>query len=1455
MPRNSIIFYDTDSDIILDTNLYHITCYTCCVSVTLLSIAQAPLCLSNPSIIISFICHSINQPYLWCLSLSFQMLEPRLKPEMVSLGNKVLPNRVSKNLSFAYLSNINISSCRYRDITSSLTSLDSYINAVKSLSVTVSPAIIRLNQTTPLNSHRKKTSNKMNVSLFVIEDPSGHKLNVTLINTKLKCNLPQLQYNYFMNIMKKNYVKNPLVWTWKLLRRDGDVEMNPGPMDTTLVTINCRGLKDEGKLRQLINRISTSHNIYSNLIIALQETHLEYNSLNFRWKGKHSFTASSGAKGGVITLLSDNISIVREEHLDNEAHILLLNALDNNRSTSIILANIHAPCAHSRKKADFFDKIRERIDNLLMIDGDARIIVMGDFNTTFNSGERINTEWGQPEKKSANYIKQTFEDLNLRDCWEGLPDVMTWRHGKKMSKIDRILFSDNFDMMANDIHTDWSYTDSDHGAVVMKLVQKASSNKFKKERLTRIDTRFMQNTLLKHKFLQEIQRQVNQIADSNMDPHQQLEFLKVAIRSSAIEIASNHKKEQDKLTAEIRKEINFWQSTYENTSIDTIRATAMVNLEEAKVKLDKFLDERGKYLCWRAKSKWYQEGEKSTKYFLNLEKAKNGKNEMNEIKINGIISNDPDEIDKTVEEFYKKLYEKGDCNLRNEAKIPHFLRHIKEIPEECIKMIDSEITTNDLYKTLLTCADSAPGPDGIPYSLIKLTWNYYGPLLTNSWKHALCTGSLTQSHETSYLKLLPKEGKDHTELKNWRPITLSNCDFKIVTKTLANRLTLGLADLIAPTQTAYIKDRQITDNLHLMQYVTEQISKYADSAILISLDAEKAFDSIEHWYIKAVLEKAGLKNFVSIFNLLYRNQEVSIQLNQRKAGMYNIKNGVKQGDALSCILFILGIEPLLKNIEKDSQIDKLMIDEVQIPKTLSYADDVACLTIPTINNVSKIFGHYEDMTSLSGLKLNADKTEIIQNKGQDLYEIRYNNMIYSVKPSSYIKVNGLILSFDTSQAREANVNKIFDMIFSQLRSWTRRHLSILGKIQIYKTFGLSQILFIGATIKLTTAEEKKLDHLIYKFIWTKTLDGNKAPDRIKRSILTTPIKSLGFGMIDYKEVIRSIRIKTILRLLNQRTHPLHNIIKSKTINSVLLHQPQKGIRPCLDEAIRDIKHSWLKIIKNCPASQSQLLLNIIGNEYVGNLIQKKFKNKRLGLLHRHDTLREILNMDPRHPVISKLDKSIHLFVSQLDSNMITSMKTSYNTTYSEYYPTGDKLTLTKIITSKQIREFLSVKPTIQYKISPQAHPDKIKILGRKLCKMTNIKLKSILLRSIHGDVYSGTRLKKFGMTDNDSCPRCKMPETIQHQLLECQYCKELWTEVSKITSIPSENMDSILGLHDLHDRVTLTINAEIIRRLLSIERLTADPTMIVKSVINSLFTLESGVTKYQLNLMVRSLNR
>ena len=284
------------------------------------------------------------------------------------------------------------------------------------------------------------------------------------------------------------------------------------------------------------------------------------------------------------------------------------------------------------------------------------------------------------------------------------------------------------------------------------------------------------------------------------------------------------------------------------------------------------------------------------------------------------VEDNPQRIDKMVETYCRRLHEKGDSKKCDGQLIDNFLRNINKIDDKNITDIDVPLTANDFFKTLKTCKDSSPGPDGIPYSIIKLTWSYFGPILIDAWNYSLSLGKLTHSHENSYLKLLPKDGKDPKVLKNWRPITRSNCDFKIITKTLASRLTDGLKEVINPNQTAYIKGRQITDNLHLLQYSIEMAAENNDSLMVVSLDAEKAFGSIEHWYICKILEKLGLFKFKTIFNILYRNQQVSIQLNNRCAVKYNIKNGVKQGDALSCILFILGIEPLQKNIMLDSRV-------------------------------------------------------------------------------------------------------------------------------------------------------------------------------------------------------------------------------------------------------------------------------------------------------------------------------------------------------------------------------------------------------------------------------------------------------------------------------------------------------------------------------------------------------
>ena len=96
----------------------------------------------------------------------------------------------------------------------------------------------------------------------------------------------------------------------------------------------------------------------------------------------------------------------------------------------------------------------------------------------------------------------------------------------------------------------------------------------------------------------------------------------------------------------------------------------------------------------------------------------------------------------------------------------------------------------------MTCTESAPRWDGIPYSVYKITWSIVGPYIYESWKQSCECVIMPPSHSESIIILIPKEGKDAGDITNWRPITLSNCDAKIITKALAIRMSGFLNEII-----------------------------------------------------------------------------------------------------------------------------------------------------------------------------------------------------------------------------------------------------------------------------------------------------------------------------------------------------------------------------------------------------------------------------------------------------------------------------------------------------------------------------------------------------------------------------------------------------------------------------------------------------------------------------------
>jgi hypothetical protein len=450
--------------------------------------------------------------------------------------------------------------------------------------------------------------------------------------------------------------------------------------------------------------------------------------------------------------------------------------------------------------------------------------------------------------------------------------------------------------------------------------------------------------------------------------------------------------------------------------------------------------------------------------------------------------------------------------------------------------LEAPISIDELKKALKTCKDSSPGPDGIPYAFYKTFYDLLLNPLMQSWQYSLNIGELPPSQSQACISLLPKTGKDKTRIENWRPISLSNCDIKLITKTIALRLNVVLDNLICPCQSAYIPGRNITNNVRILKTYRKYANVHGKQFSIVSLDARKAFDSVDHSYISEVLIRYGFgANFIHMFKTLYKNNESSVLLNGYKSEKFKIERGVKQGDALSCGIFILAIDPLLRNIEKCEQIEPIELTSTNrdrrtfSQKVLAYADDITVITAATQASIQAIFSQYEILTNLSGLTLNADKTEIINSIDNTmLYNIQYNGNMVPITPLDSIIICGIKFSNNENDEYEYNVCRRINEMESQLKKWVCRNLTLNGRNIIAKTFGMSQLIYSFQCCEIRDRELRDIERLYFRFLWSKSWD-TTAPDRIKRSILKNEKNKGGLNCMDVKSLYQALAIKNILK--------------------------------------------------------------------------------------------------------------------------------------------------------------------------------------------------------------------------------------------------------------------------------------------------------------------------------------
>ncbi len=239
-------------------------------------------------------------------------------------------------------------------------------------------------------------------------------------------------------------------------------------------------------------------------------------------------------------------------------------------------------------------------------------------------------------------------------------------------------------------------------------------------------------------------------------------------------------------------------------------------------------------------------------------------------------------------------------------------------------------------------------------------------------------GQLPLSCRRAGLTLLPKTG-DQNDITNWRPVSLLCTDYKLLSKVLANRLSEVLGHIIHSGfgHSEYcVPGRRICDNISFIRNILEIGKSFNLNFGLVSIDQEKAFDRVEHTYLWNTLTAFGFNNdFVSMLKVLYNEVESVLKINGDVCAPFKVFRGIRQGCALSGLLYTLAIEPLLIRIRE--KLCGLSIPNcINVFKLSAYADDVAVL-INGQGDVNMLLEILNDFKEISATKVNWSKSEAV----------------------------------------------------------------------------------------------------------------------------------------------------------------------------------------------------------------------------------------------------------------------------------------------------------------------------------------------------------------------------------------------------------------------------------------------------------------------------------------------
>ena len=617
-------------------------------------------------------------------------------------------------------------------------------------------------------------------------------------------------------------------------------------------SFNVRGLRQAKNRQAVFIFFKQKHKG----IIFLQETHsIESDEIQWKkdWGGDIIFAHGSTTSRGVATLIPKtydaNFTSIKT---DDKGRFII--AEGSVLGEEISLVNIYAPTKDkTAEQIDFFNTLVTQLDNCSL-----NTIIGGDFNICLRD---IDKSGGRKEPVSgyATAIKNFMEACDYVDVWRlHHPNEKryTWRESNKNGLIQSRL---DFWLIPVHMLYNLNYSEINCGILSDHSIITLSFTLNEPQKRGRGFWKFNTQLLTDKVYTERVKECIEQCntKHANLENKGLLwDTMKMEIRGISISYASHKAKINRENETALYIELNKLEKLLASEpSIETKNQYTQTKRELESINNKKTLG-----VILRAKALNVEFNEKNSSFFIKQEQKHSSQKHIKCIeRDDGTLISDANEILNEEKIFYEKLYS---------DETTHSVHEIQEANTYCLNNIDNNNKLNDEDKTFCEKAitpeeiakavkellnNKSPGSDGFPIEFYKFFWADIKEYVIDSIIFAIEHGELSIEQKRAILSLIPKKGKNIRSLKNWRPISLLNTDYKIIAKVLANRLQSVLPHIISPDQSGYLKGRNIGNNLRNILDIIEYTKEFNIEGMIIFVDFEKAFDTVQWDFLQKCL--------------------------------------------------------------------------------------------------------------------------------------------------------------------------------------------------------------------------------------------------------------------------------------------------------------------------------------------------------------------------------------------------------------------------------------------------------------------------------------------------------------------------------------------------------------------------------------------------------------------------